>query len=76
MANQQPPEPPPSPNSPIGTDGKPAKSGPNWRVLILLMIGAGIIFMAINFSDDSGKAKEINVNEFVKDHENKKVLIG
>ncbi len=75
MPNQQPPEPPPSSNSPMGKDGKPAKSGPNWRVLILLMIGAGVIFMAVNFSSDSDKAKEINVHEFVKDLENKKVLI-
>jgi len=59
----------------MGPDGKPVKSGTNWRVIILLLIGMGIIFMAYNFNNDSDKAKEIGVAEFVKLLENEKVLI-
>jgi cell division protease FtsH len=75
MANQRPPEPPPTPQGPIGSDGKPLKPGTNWRVIILLLIGAGVIFMAFNFNNENDKAKEIGVAEFVKDLENNKVLI-
>ncbi|MEZ7957891.1 MAG: ATP-dependent zinc metalloprotease FtsH [Rubritalea sp.] len=77
MANQRPPEPPPIPKgqSPMGPDGKPVKSGTNWRVIILLLIGMGIIFMAYNFTNDSDRAKEIGVATFVTLLENDKVLI-
>ena len=77
MANQRPPEPPPTPKGkgPVGPDGKPVKSGPNWRVIILLLVGIGIIFMAYNSSNESGKSKEIGVAEFVSLLENKKILL-
>ncbi|MFT5905897.1 MAG: cell division protease FtsH [Cryomorphaceae bacterium] len=77
MANQRPPEPPPKPKGqgPMGPDGKPVKSGTNWRVIFLLLIGVGIIFMAYNFNNDSDKAKEIGVAEFVTLLENEKILI-
>ncbi len=76
MANQQPPEPPPAPkgsklsgkkgpNPPkFNADGKPEKSGPNWRVIILLLIGAGIIYAAMTNSSAADKAKEITFSEF------------
>lgn len=74
MANQRPPEPPPTPKGPMGPDGKPVKPGTNWRVIILLLIGMGIITMAFNMSGDSN-SKEIGVAEFVTYLENDKVLI-
>ncbi len=78
MANQRPPEPPPTPKGqgPLGPDGKPVKSGPNWRVIFLLVIGMGIIFMAYNSSGANDKGKEIGVAEFVTLLENDKVLIS
>jgi len=77
MANQRPPEPPPTPKGqgPMGPDGKPVKSGTNWRVIFLMLIGVGIIYMAFNFSNENDKAKEIGVAEFVTLLENDKVLI-
>jgi len=76
MANQRPPEPPPTPKGqgPMGPDGKPAKQGPNWRVIFFLLIGAGVIFMAMN-SSTARDRKEIGVAEFVNLLENEKVLI-
>lgn len=75
MANQRPPEPPPTPKGPMGPDGKPIKPNTNWRVIFLLLIGMGIIFMAYNFNNESDKAKEIGVAEFVNLLENDKILI-
>ncbi len=77
MANQRPPEPPPKPKgqAPMGPDGKPVKSGTNWRVIILMLIATGVIFMAYNMNNDSDKAKEIGVAEFVTLLENEKILI-
>ena len=77
MANQRPPEPPPTPKGqgPMGSDGKPTKSGPNWRVIFFLLIGVGVLFMAMNSSTANSKAKEIGVAEFVSLLENDKVLI-
>ncbi len=60
----------------MGPDGKPIKSGgTNWRVIFLLLIGMGIIYMAYNFNNESDKAKEIGVAEFVNLLENDKILI-
>jgi len=77
MANQRPPEPPPTPKGrgPMGSDGKPVKSGPNWRVIIFLLIGVGVLFMAMNSSTANDKAKEIGVAEFVRLLEADKILI-
>ena len=59
----------------MGPDGKPVKSGTNWKVIILLLIGVGIISMAYNMNSGSDKAKEIGVAEFVNLLENEKILI-
>lgn len=64
MANQRPPEPPPTPKGPMGKDGKPEKSGGiNWRVIILLSIGFGIIYFAF-ISNSDGDNKELDAREF------------
>ena len=64
MANQRPPEPPPSPRKPkntnpkngnkppMGPDGKPVKQGTNWRVIILMLCGAAIIYAAWTSGSD------------------------
>jgi len=78
MSNQRTPEPPPTPKGqgPIGPNGKPVKSGgTNWRVIVLMLIGMGIIYMAFNMNADSGNSKEIGVLEFVRLIEKDKVLI-
>lgn len=83
MANQQPPEPPPTPKGPsqkgpnppkLNAEGKPEKSGPNWRVIILLLIGAGIIYAAMN-SNSNGQAKELTFSEFRGLLQEDKILI-
>ncbi len=77
MANQRPPEPPPTPKGqgPMGPDGKPAKPGTNWRVITLLLIGAGIIFMAYHSSFGSDKIEKIGPARLANLLEDEKVLI-
>ncbi len=87
MANQRPPEPPPSPRKPkntnpkngnkppMGPDGKPVKQGTNWRVIILMLCGAAIIYAAWTSGSESGKATEINFAEFRASLQEKKVMI-
>ena len=89
MANQRPPEPPPTPKKPhnrsnnsgnngnkppLGPDGKPMKQGTNWRVIILLLCGAAIIYAAWTSGANADKAKEINFAEFRTLLQEKKVL--
>jgi len=58
----------------MGPDGKPVKSGTNWRVIILLLCGAAIIYAAFNSANNSDKAKAINFAEFRALLQEKKVL--
>ncbi|MBT8037427.1 MAG: ATP-dependent zinc metalloprotease FtsH [Verrucomicrobiae bacterium] len=61
MSNQSPPEPPPSPKGKAPSpSGKP---GVNWRVLILMTIALGILFMAWQ-SSGFGKPKRLSYTEF------------
>ena len=77
MANQRPPEPPPTPKGqgPMGPDGKSAKQGPNWKLIFFLLIGAGLIFVAMNSSTANDRDREIGVSEFVQLLEKDKILI-
>lgn len=64
MANQQPPEPPPSPKDPNTQEGgKSSGGGINWRVIILMSIALGILFFAWN-AGGYGKPKKLTYNEF------------
>ncbi|MGB1258644.1 MAG: ATP-dependent zinc metalloprotease FtsH [Akkermansiaceae bacterium] len=60
MSNQQPSEPPSSSNN--GTPA-PASGGPNWRVIILMVIAVGILSMAL-FSGGLGNTKRMSFDEF------------
>jgi len=74
MANQRPPEPPPSPNNKptdpngkkptIGPDGKPLKQGPNWKVMIFMLCGVVILYAAFNSATGAGKPDELNFSQF------------
>ena len=47
MANQQPPEPPPTPKDPKqGSGNEQPSGGANWRVIILMLIALGILAFA------------------------------
>jgi cell division protease FtsH len=63
MANQQPPEPPSSPRSRKDQGNAPKSGGLNWRVIILMTIALGILFVAWN-AGGYGKAKRLTYNEF------------
>lgn len=66
MSNQSPPEPPPSPKGKgpaTGPGNSQGGGGVNWRVLILMAIAAGILFMAF-FSDGFGKPRRLTYTQF------------
>ena len=64
MSNQHPPEPPPAPKGPKSSDkGKAGSGGPNWRVIILMVIAVGILLLAWQ-SSEFGKPKQLTYSEF------------
>ncbi len=67
MANQQPPETPPTPKlpkPPLGPDGKPIKpGGTNWKLIILLILGASILYYAIG-QTNARRIKDLTFKEF------------
>ncbi len=63
MSNQSPPEPPPSPKGKGPSSSPSGGGGVNWRVLILMSIALGILFMAWQ-SSGFGKPKRLTYTEF------------